>query len=500
MTEESLTHRTSASVLWMTAQKWVSRIGGLIAVIVLTRTLPAEDFGLAAAATTLLPLLYVLSDLGFSSYLIQAKEVAAKTLSTAFWFSLLTGAVLAGAVAGAAPLLGMVLRLPAVVPLLQAMAVSVLMIAASSVPMSLMRRRMAFRSLAVMEVSGVLLAQVVAITVALLGGGVWALVLQTMVAQVVATIWVWTQARWRPSAQFSVAEFKAMASFGLHVLGSELVMVTRAWAETAIIVAGIGVREMGYLNIAQRLVQTAQDLSVSALMPVSMVAFSKVRDDPDRLRSSYLRASSISHAVVTPLMVVVAVTAPVLVPFLFGSDKVASASIAPALAVIALINVGWAIDQGLHIGIGRPGRWLALITVAYSITVGIQAIAVQYGLAVLLLAWIGGVSIEAVIRWFATGPLVHAPAWRMAIPLVGVALPAAVAAGVGLGCMTLLRGAPDLVTLAVTGLAVVASYLLALRLIRPGTVVDTVGVLPRRLSRRLQWALPKKARQVSEVA
>lgn len=499
MTEESLTRRTSASVLWMTAQKWVSRIGGLVAVIVLTRTLPAEDFGLAAAATTLLPLLFVLSDLGFSSFLVQAKEVGPKTLSTAFWFSLLTGAVLAGAVAGGAPLVGAVLGLPEVVPLLQAMAVSVLMIAGSSVPMSLLRRRMAFRSLAVMEVSGGVLAQVVAITVALLDGGVWALVLQTMVAQVVATIWVWIGARWRPSAQFSRTEFKSMASFGLRVLGSELVIVTRAWAETAIIVAGIGVREMGYLNIAQRLVQTAQDLSASALMPVSMVAFSKVRDDPERLRSSYLRASSISHAVVTPLMVVVAVTAPVLIPFLFGADKTESASIAPALAVVALINMGWAIDQGLHLGTGRPGRWLVLITVASTITVGLQAISVWYGLAVLLLAWIGGASLEAVIRWFATSPLVGAPPWRMAIPLLGVALPAAIAAGVGVGSMTLLRGAPDLVTLVVTGVAVVASYLLALRLLRPGTIVDTVGMLPRRLSRRLQWALPKQSRQVSEA-
>lgn len=497
MAEESLTHETSASVLWMTAQKWVSRIGGLVAVVILTRTLPPEAFGLAAVATTMIPLLYVLSDLGFSSYIVQAKSPDARTLSTAFWFSLAAGAVMAGAVLLAAPLLGELLGQPDVVPLLQAMAASVMLIAGSSVPMSLMRRRMAFRSLAVMEVTAVLLAQVVAITVALLGGGVWALVLQTMVAQLVAAVWVWIKAGWRPTATFSGPDFKRMASFGMHVLGSELMMVTRAWGETAIIVAGLGVREMGYLNIAQRLVQTAQDLSVASLMPVSMVAFSRVRDDQSRLRASYLKASAISHAVVAPLMVVVAVTAPVLVPFLFGADKMASAAIAPSLAVIAVINVGWAIDHGLHIGIGRPGRWLVLICIAYSITLGIQAVAVQHGITVLLWAWIAGVTVEAALRWLATGPLLAAPPWRLAGPLLAAVPPAAISAGVGLGCMALLQGAPDLVVLAVTGLLSVASYLLALRLLRRGTFVATIGVLPSKISRRLSWTLPRK---VSESA
>lgn len=476
----------------MTAQKWASRIGGLLAIVILTRVLTPEDFGLAAAATTMMPLLYVLADVGFTTYIVQTESAKPRTLNTAFWFSVVSGLVLAGIVVAAAPLIGIVLQLPAVVSLLQAMAVSVFVIAIASVPMALMRRRMAFRSLALMEVSAALTAQAVAITAALLGAGAWALVLQALVSQLFATIWVWIAVRWRPGAEFSGREFKIIGSFGVKVLASELIGVSRAWLETAIIIAGLGVREMGYVNIAQRLVQTAQDLSVAALSPVSMVAFSQVRDDPVRLRSSYVRASSIAHTVVAPLMVYVAVSAPVLVPFLFGADKSPSAIAVPALAAVFLISVGWPIDQGLHIGMGRPGPWLALVAIAYTSSTAMLAVGVQFGLSVLLLTWVAGAFVESVIRWIAVSRLTGVTVWQAARPLLAALGPAVIAAVAGLAMMQAMAHAPQVLTLACVGILVVLVYLLALRFLRPTAFTDVVAVLPQQVSRSLRWTLPRR--------
>lgn len=494
MSDESLTQRTSASVLWLTAQKWVSRLGSLATIVILTRVLAPEHFGLAAAATTLLPLIYVLSDVGFSTYIVQAERVDQRTLSTAFWFSVSSGTVLFIGVMVAAPALGLLLSQPDVVPLLQVMALSVLMIAVSSVPISLLRRRMQFRSLAFMEVSGALFAQVVAVATALLGAGAWALVLQVMAAQAVATVWVWATARWHPTFTFSRPRFREMFGFGIHVVGSSLAQVVRSWAETAIIVAGLGVRQMGYLNIAQRLVLTAQDLTVSALLPVSTVAFSKVKSSPARLRSSYLRAASIAYVVVTPLMVFVAVSATVLVPFLFGADKFESASVMPALAVVVVIGVGWAVDQGLHLGIGKPGRWFAYISISALGSLAALAAFVQYGLVAVASLWVLTASVESAVRCFMVGRLIDVAPWRVALPLLGVVPPAAAAAIAGLGVMWLAAPLPAILSLAITGLTVVGTYLLSLRFMRPSLFAEIVTVLPSKIRRLLLWTLPRQDR------
>lgn len=494
MSEDSLARKTSASVIWMTAQKWVTRLGGLFAIILLTRTLTPEDFGLAAAATTLMPLIYILSDVGFSSYIAQADSVDKRSLSTAFWFSSTCGIVLVAVTFVGAPVLGDLLDLPQVVPLIRVMTASILLIAVASVPTALMRRRMDFRRLALIEVTGSFIAQIAAVSAALLGAGAWSLVLQVIVSQIIVTLWVWLSARWKPSFAFSRRDFRRMASFGIPVVGTGLVSVIRDWAVTAIIISGLGVTEMGYITIAQRLVLTAQDLTVSALLPVTMVAFSKVRNSPERVKSSYLRASSISYAVVTPLMLFVAVAATILVPFLFGGDKSQSAQTTPALAAIVFLNVGFAIDEGLHVGLGRPGRWFLLISISFSLAVAALAFSVQFGLEVMMLVWVITAVAQAISRWLVVGPLIGASPWRVGMPMMGLIGPIIISTGAGLVILRLLDGLPSIFILGCSGLIMTLLYVASLRALRPTTFKDIIEVLPARISTQLRWALPREAR------
>jgi O-antigen/teichoic acid export membrane protein len=481
--EESVGRQAARGVLWMTAQKWVARAGGLITITILTRLLQPEDFGLIAIAWTLVTLTYVLSDMGLATYIIQADEVDHASLSTAFWVSLIVGVSLGGVIFLAAPPLAAALAEPAASPILQAMAGLVLVIAASSVPLALLRRRMAFRRLAVQEVTGSLIAQVVAIIAAFGGLGVWALVLQLLVGQVITSVLMWVSARWRPTTEFSRAEFRTMMGFGVQVVGNGLVGVFRGWAETGIIVAGLGIRELGYFNIAQRLVQTAADLSGSALFPVSTVAFARSNSSLERLRAAHVRAIGLSQTVVTPLMVYIAVSASLLVPFLFGAEWTQSAEIAQFLAVAAALSFGTNVDHGLHNGVGRPGRWLGFATSIFGVSVVLMLVAVPHGAVMVAVAFVGTALVEAIGRWLFVGTLLEQGPLQTARPFLLVLPAAAASAAGGLLAMRLLAGAPVLVTLAVTGLVVVLIHAGVTRLLTPGVWTDLLSLLPARLRR-----------------
>lgn len=492
--DTGLARHTSISVLWMTAQRWVTRLGGFLTIIILTRILSPEDFGVAATATTLLPLIYVLADAGFSAYLVQADDVDERTLATAFWFSLGSGLLLAGAIAVAAPFIGSALGVPEAAPLLQIMGLSVLAVALGSVPVALLRRKMEFRKLALLEANAALIAQIVAIAVALTGGGAWALVLQVLCGQLIVLTSVWIAARWRPHPGFSFARFKVMVDFGLHVVGSGLVYALRVWAETAIVVAGLGVREMGYLSIAQRLVQTAQDLSISALLPVSMAAFAKIRDSVDRLRHAYLRASSVAYAVITPLMVFLAVAAPEVVQLLFGADKADSAHVVPALAVMAIAGVGWAVDQALLVGTGHPGRWFAFIATIYSLALLVSLYLVQFGLMAVVIGWATIATVEALLRSIPVAPVIGATRWQVVLPFIGVVPTALIAGAVGWGVLYLADPLPLVVEIFLGGAAVGITYLLALAVLRPQTTATVLSVLPGRIAGPARAVLGRRVR------
>ena len=117
-----------------------------------------------------------------------------------------------------APAIGMLLGLPAVVPIIRWLTLSVAFVSLGSVPSAILRRRMAFKALALQAVAGALTAQVVALALVVAGAGIWALVAQYVVSQGVATLLAWRSVRWLPTMTFSRSRIVTMARFGIKVV------------------------------------------------------------------------------------------------------------------------------------------------------------------------------------------------------------------------------------------------------------------------------------------
>lgn len=467
-----LGRRAVNGVLWMTAQKWFARIGGLITVAILARLLTPEDFGVVAVAMTILPLLYLLADLGFSTYLVQAERVDATVSSTSFWFSSVAGVVLAGALYFAAAPLAAIFSVPEATPVIQALTVVVVLTALAATPAALLRRRLQFGRLAAQSAVAGVVGQVAAIVVAIAGGGVWALVVQAIVTQLVATILVFFAVDWHPHFAFSWPQFRQMSVFGIKVVSVDAVALARLWAENAIIAGVLGVAALGYLSIAQKVVQISQDLSGSAIAPVSTVVFAQLRGSGERLRQGYLRALELAYAATLPPLVLLAVAAPLIVPLFFGGQWEASVSLTQALAVAALFTLGAVLDHGLFYGAGKPGRWLVYAIVVDAATVLMTWAVVGYGLVAVGLGFVVIAFAATAARWFLVGGLVRVAPFRLA-GVTARALAVALAAALpGLAVMAVSGALPALLRLVLVGVVVGGAYLLAVRIGMRGAFGD----------------------------
>lgn len=473
-----LGRQAASGVFWATAQKWIVRVSGLATIAILTRVLTPEDFGVVAAASTIIPLVYLLSDMGFSTYIVQSSDPNQRVLSTAFWFGVAAGAGLCLGLVAVAPLLGELFDLPAVVPVLRGMVPAIWFVAVAAVPTAILRRRMAFRSLALQSGVAAIAGQVVAVVLMLSGAGVWALVAQLVVGQATTTVLVCWIARWLPSWQFARQEFVAMVRFGTQVVAVELVAIARSWAETAIIASSLGATGLGYLNIAQRLVQVTQDLSTAALMSVSTVVFARVRDSAERLRSAYLRALGLSYVVVSPLLTFLVVGAPLVVPLLFGDRWGQSVPVAQALAVAGILTLGAMLDHGLFYGTGRPGKWLMYAVVVDAATVATDAFAVRYGLTGVAIGFVGVAMAATFVRWRLVGRLIGVRAVTVARPFGVMVVLTTLSAMVGLVTMRIAEGLPVLVTLGLTGTAMLCVYIAVLKALMPKLFAEVVRLVP----------------------
>lgn len=476
---DSVAGRTTAGVAWSTAQKWVVRLTGFATVAILARILGAADFGLVAAASTVIPLLYLLSDLGFATFVVQAEQVTARMLDTAFWFAVGAGAVLAGALALSAPLVEDVLHIDGLGPVLAVLSTAVLFVAAASVPTALLRRRMAFRALAIQAGIAALVAQVVAVSTALSGWGAWALVAQLVTNQAVACVLAWRAAAWRPGREFSGAEFRTMSRFGTSVVGVELVALARSWAETAIITLGLGVTGLGYLNIAQRLVDAAKDLTVAAVMPVAMAAFARIRTSAERLRRGYLDVIEVTYSIAVPFVAVLVVGGPYAVPVVFGDGWSDSVLATQALAVATLMVVGAMVDHALFYGTGRPASWLAYSTFADGLTVAATALCVRFGVSGIAFGFVGVAAAALAARSVLVARLLGATQWAVALPFLRAAFVTACCVATPTAALALVPGGPDLFRLVVVGAVVLATFLGLMELLLPQTRALAHRVLGR---------------------
>lgn len=494
--DDGLGRSAASGVLWVAAQNWLVRASGFVTLIVLTHQIAPEAFGVVAAAMTVVPMVQLLSELGFSTYVLQADEVDQTSLSTAFWASLCAGVLLALSLVAAAPLVADAFDLPELAPVLRAFVLALVPAVLAAVPLALLRRAMKFRVVAVIDVVAVVLAQVVAIAIALTGGGVWALVSQYVVTHWVVALLAWRRAAWLPSWSLSPTRFREMAAFGLRVSGFEVVQATRMIVESWIITVTLGPAAMGFLNIARRVVQVAQELIAAALVPVSTVVFARVRDSIDRLSRAYLKAIGVVYAVVSPLMVLIVVTGPVLVPLLVGEQWGPSVAPAQALAVSGIVTLGALLDRGLFYGLGRPGAWLAYSLVVDVATVATTAFTVRWGLVGVAVGFVVVACLATVARWVLVARLLGLPVAAVARPFFRILAPTALTLGAG---TLLLRAAEDVDWLVAAMVAVAVVTLVLnlglLRMMTPSILRDALDVLPlpdrhsRRIARSLRLAV-----------
>ncbi|NUL48791.1 lipopolysaccharide biosynthesis protein [Cellulosimicrobium funkei] len=476
-----LTGEAASSVIWSMTEKWVLRITGLVTMAILARFLIPEDFGLVAIALSMVALVQTLADAGFSTYLQQTDETGARTTSTAFWFTAGAGVVFSGLLAVAAPLVAAVLSTPEITPVIRTMAPAALFVALGAVPVALLRRQLRFRALAVQTAAAGAVGQAVAIILAISGTGVWALVAQTLVVQFLSTLLAWVSARWYPTRSFSRQQLGRMLRFGVKVIGVEFVSLGRLWAEQAVIISVLGTAGLGFYTIAQRLVMIAQDLTTSALVPVSVTVFARIRESIGRLRSGYLRAQTISHVLVVPVMLVLAVGSPWAIPLVFGTQWEPSILPAQVLGVAALFTLG-ALDHGLFYSLGRPGQWLILAVVVEVGTLLATMLAAPFGLTAITCGYLAVAVLTTGSRWVMVGRQLQCPWWRVASPLARCAVPATVAGGAAYLVSRWTGGLHDAAALACIGLCIIVVYVPLTRWLLPDTWEEARGLVAARLS------------------
>lgn len=233
---ESLKAKTAKGVGWGFAENILG--SGILALanIVLARLLSPEDFGIIGMTAIFLTLSTSLVDSGFTGALTRKKEVSKDDLNTVFYFNLLVSTVLYAVLYFSAPAISRFFSQDILIKVIRVLSLSLIINALGIVQKVLFVRRLDFRTQAWISLTASVTAGVLSIAAAVMGLGVWSLVVLQLSRLAVNSILLWTVSRWHPGFGFSTRSFREMFSFGGRLLLTSI--VSTLWNEMYSIIIG----------------------------------------------------------------------------------------------------------------------------------------------------------------------------------------------------------------------------------------------------------------------
>ena len=348
-------------------------------VVFLARLLSPEDYGLVGMVLAITGFSTLLVDLGSRDAIVRQPRITSTEVSTLFWITVGTGCALTLIVGASGPIIAIFYREPRLTSITLVGSLVFVTAALSCQHQALMRRALMFKKLVLIEVIAGMASGVLAIIMAFLGLGYWALVLRPIMLSLFIAAGVWTTCRWLPGRPANTASVREMVRFGIALIGGSVIDYMRGSIDRVAIGRRYAAEGLGQYQNAEQMYAQVMVL-LTYLHEVAVGNLSKVFNDLPEFKRLWAKGLSTLTFFAMPAFGLLAATGQDLTAFLLGG-KWAKAGL--ILSVLALRGIPQVMDRTLgwlHVPAGRSDRWMRWSIFAASAQVSALFVGLSFGI------------------------------------------------------------------------------------------------------------------------
>jgi O-antigen/teichoic acid export membrane protein len=467
---------------WKLVSQVAIQVTRLAVGITLARLLTPHEFGLAAMALVVTAFVIPFADMGLGAALVQRKTIDETDRSTVFWASVGAGVSLSLIGVAVSPLIAKFYGDDAVAPLVSVLCLSFAITSLGATQRSLLARAMNFRSLELRTMAGTVAGGVGAVVVAAMGYGAWAFVTLELVFGVVSTALLWTIVPWRPQLRFGRENFRDLSGFGVRALGGASFTNLTKNADNALIGRYIGAHALGLYAFAYNLMLASLMRIVAPIQQVIFPALSRIQHDRRRLADWWIKGTRLIAATSGPILTTVLITAPDLVPLVFGKQWQPAVRIVQLLCLAGIVQCLVTLNDVALKAVDAVKLFLRFAGISFAINLGAFIIGLHWGVNGVAAAFAIATAFLGVAYTLLMARTIEMPAREIASQLRSVMT---AVAGLAVCCVATRAllvsiGAPPVVRLIVTIEVSAAVYLFLLRVAAPDVLDDVRSMLSRR--------------------
>jgi len=397
----SLKEQVFSAVRWITIATIIKIFLQLAQVVVLARLLAPEDYGLMAMVSVVLGFASIFADMGVNSAYVQRQNVTQEERSSLFWLNIGLSSLLTLLVLVFSPLISSFFGDIRLIPLLMLTASIFVINALGQQIRMTAEKRLNFRPVVFLEALAALLGFVSAITAAIAGWGVYALILGSIVNAVSSTMlaWLFLAQGWRPMWRFRLKDVRSYFGFGGALVANNIVNEINRGIDLLLGGRMLSTAALGLYSIPRQIVFQIQGAVNPIISRVGFPLIAQVQKDLSQVRVIYLKTLNMTASTNAPLYIGIVFFAPEVVVIILGDKWLATTDLLRLLAVWGFIRSTGNPVGSLLLGMGRADLSLKWNLGLLLVTPPVLWVGSQFGPLGLAWALLGFSVVKFVPSW-----------------------------------------------------------------------------------------------------
>ena len=241
------------SFIWVSIEKICVLGIQFVGTIILARLIGPNEFGMIGILSVFLSLANIFADSGMGGALVREQSIQRNDYHTLFIYNGLISIVAYVILFLLAPSIAKFYNISELCDILRTVGLSVIFTSLSVTQSIHLLRNLKFKVMAVCAISSSLLSTIIAVSMAYFQMGVWALVAQTVIYSISYSLLLFIAVRYIPQLIFDKSSFKRQFSYGINILGANLINTVQTNLSTSIVGRLFPLSSTGFYTQAARL-------------------------------------------------------------------------------------------------------------------------------------------------------------------------------------------------------------------------------------------------------
>lgn len=392
---------------WRMLERFGAQGITLIISITLARLLDPNVYGTVALVLIIISISNVFIDSGLCNSLIQKKDADDLDFSSVFYFNIFMCLLIYIFLYFFSPYIAEFYNINELTNIIRVLGINLLVSGFKNIQGAYVSRHLLFKKYFYSTLGGTIISAIVSIWMAFHGYGVWALVSQYLISNIVDTVILWFTVKWKPKLIFSFERLKKLFAYGSKILFSSL--LDNIWSQLRPLIIGkrYTTEDLAYYNKGVRFPETIISSIIVAFDSVLLPVMADNQDNVENVKLLTKKSIKICSFIIWPMMIGLFVCADNIVVLLLTEKWL---PVVPYLRIFCIINA----FRPLHTSnlnsikaIGRSDIILKLEIIKKIVGAIIIFITVRYGVFVIALGSILGDFIAQIINSWPNRKLIN---------------------------------------------------------------------------------------------